>query len=80
MKILIAADGATTESDVAKRFGHAPYYLHVDTETMQLEATENKGNTEKYTLIKAVAGKGITTVIVGNVGPPMFDQLALNKM
>ena len=30
MKILLASDGKTLESSIAKRFGHANYYLIYD--------------------------------------------------
>lgn len=80
MKILIAADGPTLESRVAKRFGHAPYYLQADTETLELTPAENEGHDEKHGIIATMAGDGATAAIVGNIGPVAFNQLTAKKM
>jgi len=43
MKILLATDDKTLESKIAKRFGHANYYLIFNNESKELEARINHG-------------------------------------
>ena len=74
MKILIAANGATLDSTVAKRFGHAPYYLYVDIDTMQVQAIENtEHDDETHAIISQMAQQGVEVFITGNIGPHAFE-------
>jgi predicted Fe-Mo cluster-binding NifX family protein len=76
MKILIAANGPTLDSSVAQWFGHAPYYLLVDTATMQVQVIDNsKHNDERHALMPRIAGQWAEVFITGNIGPRAF-QLA----
>jgi len=73
MNVLIAADGPTLDSSVAKRFGHAPYYLYVDANTGQVQATENTDHDdETHAIISQMAQQGAGVFITGNIGPHAF--------
>ncbi len=80
MKLLVAADAASLDSRIAKRFGHAAFYLLVDTDTLDVEPIGNTGHDEKHEVIATMAGNGATAAIVGNIGPGAFKQLGAKKM
>ena len=81
MKVLIAADGTTLDSSVAKRFGHAPYYLYVDSDTMQVQVIDNTGHhDETHAIIPQMARRGAEVFITGNIGPHAFQLVrSLNR-
>lgn len=76
MKILIAAKGNNLESEIHSRYGHADYYLIVDSsdtekfESMQmnLESLEDHG-------ISKFKELGITHAIAGNFGTFAFNDV-----
>jgi predicted Fe-Mo cluster-binding NifX family protein len=78
MKILLATDGDSLKSKIAKRFGEAPYYLIYDSETQKTEARSNSGHDEDHSDLIDMANEGVLYYIVGNTGPNAFD--ILNKM
>jgi predicted Fe-Mo cluster-binding NifX family protein len=74
MKIVIAAAGPTLDSPVAKRFGHAPYYLLVDSATREIQVIENQEHDdETHAIIPQLAGQGAVVFITGNIGPHAFQ-------
>lgn len=73
MKVVLAADGNSLESNIAKRFGHADYYLIVDTESLSFEAVENPGHSDNHAIIQKIAERGVDMFIVGNIGPHAFE-------
>jgi predicted Fe-Mo cluster-binding NifX family protein len=75
MKILFAADDKTLESKIAKRFGHAKYYLIYDLDNDSFEAMVNPGHGEKHEILYELANKGIKTFIVGNIGPGAYETV-----
>ena len=85
MQVLIAANGPTLDSPVAKRFGHAPYYLVVNPATMQVQVIDNNeqqdetGNggqhDETHAIIPHMAGQGVAVFITGNIGPHAFELI-----
>ncbi len=76
MKVLIAANGPILDSSVAKRFGHAPYYLFVDTATMQVQAIDNgEHDNETHAVIPDMVGQGVEVFITGNIGPHAFELI-----
>ena len=81
MNILIAADGTTLDSAVAKRFGHAPYYLYVDADTGQVQAIENTDHDdETHAIIPQMIQQGADIFITGNIGPHAFELVkSLNR-
>jgi predicted Fe-Mo cluster-binding NifX family protein len=73
MKVVIAANGPTLDSPVAKRFGHAPYYLYVDSETGQAQAINNTDpHDETHAIIPNMVGLGVEVFVTGNIGPEAF--------
>jgi len=75
MKILLATDGETLESKIAKRFGHANYYLIFNNESKELEARINHGHDDDHSSLVDLANEGVTQFIVGNIGPNAFKIL-----
>ena len=74
MKILMAVQGKTLDSKVAKRFGHAPYYLKVDLDSMQSQLIDNTDvHDETHAIIPQMAEKGVEIFITGNIGPNAFE-------
>jgi len=82
MKVVITAAGPSLDAQVEPRFGRAPYFVLVDTDTMNLiEAIENPfiGQMSGVGVQAAqfIADKGVEAVITGNVGPKAFEGLRL---
>ena len=75
MKIMLATESNTLESNIAKRFGHAPYYLIYDTENKTLEARPNNGHDDDHSSLVDMVNEGITYFIIGNIGPNAFNVL-----
>ena len=74
MKILIAVQGTTLDSPVAKRFGHAPYYLTVDLDSRQIQVIDNaEPHDETHAIIPQMAENGVKLFITGNIGPTAFE-------
>jgi predicted Fe-Mo cluster-binding NifX family protein len=80
MKIGLSANGPSLEAQVDPRFGRAPYFLMVDTETMGFEVVPNQPS------MQAPQGAGIqaaalvarhrpAAVITGHCGPKAFHTL-----
>jgi predicted Fe-Mo cluster-binding NifX family protein len=76
MKVVIAANGPTLDNLVAKRFGHAPYYLLVDSATLELQVIENcEHDDETHAIIPQLAGQGAEVFVTGNIGPHAFQLI-----
>jgi predicted Fe-Mo cluster-binding NifX family protein len=75
MKILLATDGNSLESFIAKRFGHANYYLIYNSELKDLDVRVNSGHDEEHSGLVNLTNEGITDFIVGNIGPNAFKVL-----
>ncbi len=76
MKIAVTSTGPTLDDNVEARFGRCPYFLTIDTNTMQLEAIENPnialGGGAGIQSAQLMSEKGVTTVLTGNCGPNAF--------
>ena len=79
MKICITATGKNLDAQIDPRFGRCPYFLLIDTETMDFETVSNES-------AMAAGGAGIQAaqrvaqakakcVITGNIGPNAFQTL-----
>ncbi|MDH7605261.1 MAG: NifB/NifX family molybdenum-iron cluster-binding protein [Melioribacter sp.] len=79
MLILIGADSNNLTSPVAKRFGHANYYIVYNTETKSFEAIENIKGRHHHENLNELTKKGIETFIVGNIGPHAFEVINTEK-
>lgn len=75
MKIAIGSDGDKLESKVAKRFGHAAYYIIYNIKDKSFEAMKNKDEDHTHIELTRLLDKGVEVFIVGNIGPHAFDLL-----
>lgn len=79
MKIAVTAQGPTLDSPVDPRFGRAPYYVLVDTETLAFEAVQNPYvqalSGAGIQAAQFVANQGAEAVLTGSCGPNAFQVL-----
>ena len=75
MKILLATDGKTFKSRIAKRFGHAKYYLIFDSESKEIDVRINSGHDDNHSNLIVLADEDVENFIVGNIGPNAFRVL-----
>ncbi len=75
MKILFATEGEGLDSKIAKRFGHAPFYLIYDTEDKSLTVRGNKGHSDDHAELREIVRQGVKHFVIGNIGPYAFDVL-----
>jgi len=84
MKVVVSGSGTDLSSQVDPRFGRCPYYLIVDTDTMDFESISNSANSSAHGAgIKAaqlVASKGVEAVLTGNVGPNAYSALSASSI
>ena len=80
MKIALSATGPGVEAAVDERFGRCPYFLYVDSDTLEIEASDNPGKTASggagIVAAQAVADKDVDVVLTGNVGPNAYSVLS----
>ncbi|MBW2558283.1 MAG: NifB/NifX family molybdenum-iron cluster-binding protein [Deltaproteobacteria bacterium] len=73
MKIAITATGPSLDDQVEARFGRTPYYLFIDTETMEFEAIQNPnvaaGGGAGIQSAQLMADNDVKYVLTGNCGP-----------
>jgi len=80
MRIAVTSTGVELDSEVDPRFGRAPYFLLVDSETLDFEVLDNKENVNalKGAGIQAagmVSEKGADVLLTGYCGPNAFKVL-----
>jgi predicted Fe-Mo cluster-binding NifX family protein len=79
VKIAMSASAPGVDGAIDPRFGRCPYFLIVDTETMESEAVENPFVTASggagIQAAQLVASKGAKTVLTGSCGPNAFQTL-----
>lgn len=80
MKIGVIAEGDTLDSYVADDFGHAPYFLIVDMNTLDFIVVENEHKDAVsgagMLVAKAIVDLGVDAVIVGGIGPHGYEILS----
>ena len=68
------------ETLVSPRFGRCPYFIIVDSESMQFEAVPNlaatSGSGAGIQAAQTIASKQVQVMITGNVGPNAFKALS----
>jgi predicted Fe-Mo cluster-binding NifX family protein len=72
MRVCVTAEGDSLDSYVSDDFGHAPFFLVVDTDTMEFRAVDNPARFAEGAGMKAaeaVASLGVEAVLTGGVGP-----------
>lgn len=73
MKLIVISEGESLDSYVADDFGHAPYFLLVDSETMDYHVIVNEYKDSEqgagFAVAKAIVGLGgVDAVITGGIG------------
>jgi len=80
MRICVTAAGNTLDAPIDPRFGRAPYFVIVNSETMAFEAVPNVAagamSGAGIQAAQTIAGKGVNVLITGNVGPNAFQALS----
>lgn len=80
MKLAVTSTGDNLDSQVDPRFGRCQYFIIVDTDTMQFEALQNPNfqapSGAGIATAQTIAGKGVETVLTGNVGPNAHQTLS----
>ncbi len=80
MKICVSATANSLDAPVDPRFGRCPYFIIVDSETMQFEAIPNVASWAVggagIQAAQTIASKGAKVLITGNVGPNAFQALS----
>jgi predicted Fe-Mo cluster-binding NifX family protein len=67
MLLLISSDGNNLQSTIAKRFGHANYFILFNTKTKTFEAFENNNKRHNHDNFVEYLDKGVKAFIVGNI-------------
>lgn len=79
MKIAVSSDGPSIDDLVESRFGRCPFFVFVDTETMEYESVENEYKDAMggagVQAAQTIANNGAEALITGNVGPNAFKTL-----
>ncbi|GJQ63564.1 MAG: hypothetical protein SCALA702_26170 [Melioribacteraceae bacterium] len=79
MKTIIGADGNRLEDIVAKRFGHADYYLIYDHNDKTYSAIKNIEELHDHDNLRDFVASGVNNFVVGNIGPHAFTILKEKK-
>ena len=79
MKVCVTSQGPDLDSNIDSRFGRAPYFLFVDTDSLEFETLDNANATGTGGVGiqsgRLMAEKGIECVLTGNIGPNASDTL-----
>ena len=80
MKICVSAVANSLDASMDPRFGRCPYFVIVDSETMQFEAIPNMASGAMggagIQAAQTIASRGVKVLVTGNVGPNAFQALA----
>ena len=80
MKICVSAESSSLDAPIDPRFGRCPYFVIVDSETMQFEVIQNMASGATggagIQAAQTIASKGAEVLITGNVGPNAFQALS----
>lgn len=80
MKICVSSTSDSLDANVDARFGRCPYFIIVDSETMQFNAVVNDSTSSAHgagiQAAQTVVNMGVNVVITGNVGPNAFNVLS----
>ncbi|MGQ9524117.1 MAG: NifB/NifX family molybdenum-iron cluster-binding protein [Armatimonadota bacterium] len=84
MKIAVASSGNTLDSPVDVRFGRCPWFVVVDSDTMEFTAVPNPaaGATGGAGIQAAqlILSQGAQALVAGNIGPNAFQVLSAAGM
>jgi len=80
MKLAISSAGKDLNSELDPRFGRCPYFILVDSDTMNFEAIDNSSAMSSggagISAAQLIAGKGVNVVLTGSCGPNAFEALS----
>jgi predicted Fe-Mo cluster-binding NifX family protein len=80
MRIAVSATGKDLNCQIDPRFGRCQYFIFVDPETMEFEASENKGlmamGGAGVQAAQFIVQRGATVLITGNLGPNAASALS----
>jgi predicted Fe-Mo cluster-binding NifX family protein len=80
MKMCVSASSDSLDANVDSRFGRCPYFVIVDSETMEFNAVSNSSGDAAHgagiQAAQTVVNMGVEVVITGNVGPNAFNVLS----
>jgi len=80
MRICVSSAANSLDASVDPRFGRCPYFIIVDSDTMQFEAVPNVASGAMggagIQAAQTIASKGVKVLITGNVGPNAFQALS----
>ena len=79
MRVAVSAAGADLEAQTSPVFGRCPFFIFVDTDTMEFEAVPNEAagaaGGAGVQAAQMVGNAGADAVITGNAGPNAFSVL-----
>jgi predicted Fe-Mo cluster-binding NifX family protein len=80
MKVVVTAEAVAWDARVDPRFGRAPVFVLLDTDTRELSGIDNSrgvsaGQGAGVQAAAAVCRAGATTVLTGHCGPKAFAAL-----
>jgi len=81
MKIAVTSQGKTLDSQVDPRFGRAPYFIIVDTESLDFEVIDNSANQNAFKGAGIQAATDVSkhkaeVLLTGHCGPNAFKALS----
>ncbi|MDG6222255.1 MAG: NifB/NifX family molybdenum-iron cluster-binding protein [Candidatus Bathyarchaeota archaeon] len=80
MKICVSASSNSLDANVDSRFGRCPYFVVVNSETMEFNVVLNDSTNAAHgagiQAAQTVVNSGAKVVITGNVGPNAFKVLS----
>ncbi len=85
MKIAVTSQGKSLDSPIDPRFGRAPYFLIVDTESLEFEVVDNSVNMGAFKgagiqAAASVSKNGARALLTGYCGPKAFQALEAAKI
>lgn len=79
MKIAVAATGESLDAEVCEQFGRCPYFVIVDSETMDFEAFSNPASQMAGgagpAAVQEIVSRGVQVALAGQVGPKAQQAL-----
>lgn len=80
MRVAVSSTGADLDAAVDPRFGRCPFFIIVDTDTMEFEAVPNVSwqspSGAGIEAAQIVANKNVQVVLTGDVGPNAYKALS----
>jgi predicted Fe-Mo cluster-binding NifX family protein len=80
MKIGISATSDSLDANVDTRFGRCPYFVIVDSESMEFNVVSNDSTNASHgagiQAAQTIANMGVEVIITGNIGPNAFNVIS----